>query len=151
LLTEQEIFDCLGENLLKASDRARLIARYPASGRNFMELRTSLKLAEGACRQAGHWRGDARWVKVAVFLEQAHQLARGWLHRPSVSTKKLFVYLADALLRMARDLDELETKATGQHGTILTPYEASNPLTRIAHMVAPGTMPSGLLSRGRAA
>lgn len=141
----------MGENLLKAADRALQISKQPASGRLFHEMRTALKLAEGAMRQAAHWRSDTRWAKPAVFVAQAHQMARGWLHRPSVASKKLFVMLAQALLQMARDLDRLETMATGQKGIILTPYEAVNPLTRIAHLAAPGTMPSGLLSKGRAA
>lgn len=151
LLTEQEIFDCLGENLLRAADRAKQLATSPRSGPLFVELRNCLKLAEGACRQAAHWRADARWAKPAVYLQQAHQMARGWLHRPSVQSKLMFVHLAKALVQMAKDLDRLELMATGKLGTILTPYEAANPLSRIASMVAPGTMPSGLISKGRAA
>lgn len=151
MLTETEIFDCLRDNLRKGEDRCILLATHPLSGRNFTELRECLKLAEGAARQAAHWRGDVRWAKVAVFIEQSHQMARGWLHRPSSSAKKLFHYLGAALHQMAYDLDRLQTMATGTNGIIVNAEHAANPLTRIAHMRAPGTMPSGLMSQGRAA
>ncbi len=154
LLTETEIFDCLRDNLKKGEDRCKLLATRPLSGLAFKELRECLHLAEGACRQAAHWRGDVRWAKIAVFLEQAHQMARGWLHRPSTSAKKLFHYLGAALHQMAYDLDRLETLAVGINGVILNAEHAANPLTRIAHMAprAPGTtLPAGLLSHGRAA
>ena len=150
MLTETEIFDCLRENLRKAEDRCKLLATLPKSGRNFSELRDCLTLAQGAARQAGHWRGDVRWVKVAVFIAQAHQMARGWLHRPTSSAKKLFHHLGAALHQMAYDLDRLQTMATGTNGLIVNAEHAANPLTRIQHM-APRNMPAGLLSKGRAA
>ncbi len=154
MLTETEIFDCLRDNLRKAEDRCKLLATHPQSGRAFTELRECLKLAEGACRQAAHWRGDERWAKIAVFVEQAHQMARGWLHRPTSSAKKLFHYLGAATHQMAYDLDRLQQMATGINGVVVNVEHAANPLTRIAHMAPrmPGSaMPSGLFSKGRAA
>lgn len=132
MLTEVEILDCLGSNLMLAADRCKQIAQYPKSARPFTEMRASLKLAEGAARQAAHWRGDIRWLRPALYLEQAHQLARTWLHRPSVESKRLFKGLAAALIQMAKDLLRLETMATGTKGLILTPYAVTNPLSKIA-------------------
>ncbi|MEI6281973.1 MAG: hypothetical protein WCP82_04550 [Alphaproteobacteria bacterium] len=132
MLTEVEILDCLGTSLMLAADRCKQIAQQPRSARNFTEMRASLKLAEGAARQAAHWRGDIRWLRPAIYLEQAHQLARTWLHRPSVESKKLFTGLSSALLQMAKDLLRLENMATGSSGLILTPYSGSNPLSKIA-------------------
>ena len=118
-LTETEIFDCLKSNLRSAAADCDLIARQPVSGPIFDRMRKSLKLVEGACRQAAYWREDARWLPLGIKMEEAHQRARTWLHRPSVSSKKLFTKLGDVLRQLLRDIERLEFMATGRVGAIL--------------------------------
>jgi hypothetical protein len=118
-LTEREIFDCLRTNLRSAAADCDLIARQPISGPIFDRMRKSLKLVEGACRQAAYWREDARWLPLGVKMEEVHQRARTWLHRPTVSSKKLFALLGDVLRKLLRDVDNLEFMATGRTGLIL--------------------------------
>src|SRR4051812_6877983 len=101
--TEPEIFSQLRNQLQEPPEACDHVAAGPESGIHFMRLRRALKLAEGCCRQAGHWREDARWFNPGVKLEQVHQKAREWLHRPSVQSKKLFVMLAATLRQMALD------------------------------------------------
>lgn len=119
VLTEVEIFACMRENLKGAADDCDMIARFPQSGIAFDRMRGRLKLVEGACRQAAHWRQDARWLQPGLKMEQAHQIARTWLHRPSVQSKKLFKGLAAALRKMLADLERLETAPTHRVGMIL--------------------------------
>ena len=87
-------------------------------------MRKRLKLCEGACRQAAFWREDSRWLKVGLKMEQAHQIARTWLHRPTVKSKKLFTSLAAALRKVERDVERLERGRTGIMGMILPTPEA---------------------------
>lgn len=129
MLTEREIFDQLRNQLQVAGEACDHIAQRPESGVHFSRLRRALKLAEGCCRQAAYWRSDARWLGPGIKLEQAHQKARRWLHKPSVESKKLFVLLGAAVRKMALDLAILETAATGRTGTILPkplPYTREN-------------------------
>lgn len=126
-LTEQEIFDCLKSNLRSAASDCDLIARQPVSGLYFDRMRKSLKLVEGACRQAAYWRQDARWLPLGIKMEEAHQRARIWLHRPTVQSKKLFTKLGDVLRQLLRDVEGLEFLATGRVGAIL-PKPAAHPL-----------------------
>lgn len=143
MLHEAEILDVLMQNLRSAKSDCEIIARQPRSGLAFIRLRRSLKLAEGACRQAAQWREDARWLKPGLYLEQAHQIARGWLHRPTVQSKKLFTGLAAALGQMLFDLKRLEKMRSGQVGSILLPNSVPNPMARLVHAPA---LPMGLLA-----
>lgn len=124
-LTELEIFACLKENLRGAADDCDIIAKQPASGFYFDRMRKRLKLCEGACRQAAFWREDSRWLTVGLKMEKAHQIARTWLHRPTVKSKKLFTGLAGALRKVERDIHRLETQRTGISGMILPATEAA--------------------------
>ncbi len=118
-LTETEIKDCLKSNLKLAADQCDLIAAHPQSGPQFDRMRKALRLVEGACRQMAYWRQDARWLIPGRKMEDAHQIARKWLHRPTISSKKLFIGLAAALRKMLADIDRLETARTGRAGMIL--------------------------------
>jgi hypothetical protein len=141
MLTEVEIFDCMKSNLSRAAVYADHISRYPASGHSFIKMRAALKRVEGACRQAAYWRQDARWLRPGLMCEKAHQIARTWLHRPSVQSKKLFTGLAAALRKMAVDIERLQTARTGQLGMIL-PKEQKPPTTSAS---VPVKRPSGLI------
>lgn len=118
-LSESEIWECLKENLKGAADDCAIIARQPSSGPEFIRLRERLALCEGACRQMSVWRQDTRWLPIGMKFEQAHQKAREWLHRPTVSSKKLFTLLETALRKMQRDTEILHKRATGKVGMIL--------------------------------
>lgn len=119
MLTEREIFDCMRQNLRQAAAECDFIARQPTSGAPFTRLRECLKLAEGCCRQAGHWRQDGRWFQPGIQLEHIHQVARSWLHRPTVESKKLFTMLAEVLRKWDADLHRLQTRPTLRSGEIL--------------------------------
>lgn len=155
VLTEREIFDQLRNQLKVAAEACDHIAGRPESGIHFMRLRSALKLAEGCCRQAAYWRSDTRWLQPGIKLEQAHQRARAWLHRPTIEAKKLFVMLAAAVRRMALDLAILETAATGRTGTILPKpkrYDRENRAIQIPAAYHLPRMSAGgiIISDGRA-
>jgi hypothetical protein len=138
-LTEREIFACLRENLRGAADDCDQIAKQPLSGVHFDRMRRRLKLCEGACRQAAFWREDSRWLPIGIKMEEAHQRARTWLHRPTVKSKKLFTKLGDNLRQLARAVDRMETARTGRMGMILPEVQAP-PLRqgRPVQVITPG-------------
>lgn len=155
-LSEREILDRMKSELKSAACEADLIASHPKSGLAFGRLRASLKNAEGCCRQLAVFREDSRWLIPGVTLEKAHQIARAWLHRPSVKSKKLFTGLAAALRQMYVDLEKLETARVGRTGAILPsavdPKRRGSAPMPFHGLKTPGGiyLPSGLSSRGLA-
>ena len=130
-LTEIEIFDCLKTNLRLAAQSCEKLAVSPRKGPTYVKLREELRLVEGACRQAAFWRGgDARWLKIGMFMAEAHKRAGGWLRgekQPDGTTMKiaaahqhpLFLKLAENLRAAYVKAEEFRTKKTNKIGPIL--------------------------------
>ena len=130
-LTEIEIFDCLKTNLRLAAQSCDKLAVSPRKGPTYVKLREELRLAEGACRQAAFWRGgDARWLKIGLFMAEAHKRAGGWLRgekqaegpRTKLSSAEmhpLFVKLAENLRAAYVKAEEFRTRRTNRIGPIL--------------------------------
>ena len=78
-LTEVEIFDCLKSNFRLAAQCCDDLARLPKKGPTYRRLRDHLKLIEGSCKQAAAWRQDARWLRIAFMMGEAHKRAGAWL------------------------------------------------------------------------
>ena len=117
MLTEVEIRGCWRQNMLEAASCCSLLQTLPAQGATFVRLRENLKLAEGACRQMGHWREDSRWLYLAPQLENLHQMARVMI--VSHYARQLFTKLEITLRKIVQAADDLENKATGKVGMIL--------------------------------
>lgn len=130
-LTEQEIFDCIADNAKLAAEHCDRLARDPAPrrGDTYHQLRTELKLIEGACRQASVWRQDTRWLPIGLMMEEAHKRAGDWLRgakQDGVLIKlaerhhfQCFTKLAENLRGLAVQMEALRTRATGRSGMIL--------------------------------
>lgn len=135
-LTEAEIFDCLTSNLRSAADNCEKLAKLPRKGPTYQKLRDELELIEGACRQAGFFRDDARWFTIGMMMGEAHKRSGGWLRgvkMPDGTTMKiaaghmhpLFMKLADNLRAALVKAEEFRTKATGRIGPILPEVQAA--------------------------
>lgn len=129
-LTEPEIFDCLSTNFKLAAQLADDLARLPAKGPTYHRFRQTLKLIEGAARQASAWREDARFLSIAFHCSHVHKVAGDWLRgvkMPDGSRRKippgelhpLFAKLAEVLRAGHRKAEETRTRATGRIGMIL--------------------------------
>jgi len=129
-LTETEIFDCLTTNFRLAAEHCEDLARLPRKGPTYRLLREELQLIEGACRQAAHWREDSRWLRIGIYMGEAHRLAGEWLRgikQPNGARIKiaegqrhpLFMKLAENLRAGWKRAEEFRTRATGKIGTIL--------------------------------
>lgn len=116
-LTEGEIFACLAENFKLAAEHCEDLARLPAKGLIYAKLREELKLIEGAARQAGQFRDDARWFQIGLMMGEAHKRAGTWLrgHYPAV----LFTKLADNLRKGEALAESYRTSRTHRVGMIL--------------------------------
>jgi hypothetical protein len=116
-LTEREIFGCMAENFSKAAECCVKLAEEPKMGPTYRQLRTSLKLIEGCCRQAAYWREDGRWLPMGLVMEEAHKRAGYWLryHHP----RPLFLKLAENLRGAHKAAEMLKNMKTGTTGLIL--------------------------------
>lgn len=161
-LTEREIFDCLEENFRLAAEYAEQMATNPRRGPIYVKFRESLKLAEGACRQAAAWREDSRWLKTGMNLAEAHQKAGGWLRGIKVKNgpyitlaeghkHPLFVKLAEVLRAGAEAAKLLRMRATGKLGMILPEVRKAEPRTQGRPMqvllppMGPRVSPGGII------
>ena len=129
-LTELEIFDCLSANFKLAAEHCDDLAKLPRKGPTYRKLREELKLLEGASRQAAHWRGDARWLQIGLYMEEVHKRAGAWLrgyklpngqrvtHREG-TLHPLFTKLAENMREGRRAAERLRTARTGRIGLIL--------------------------------
>ena len=129
-LLEHEIVDCLTDNFKSAADSCDYLARSPKKGPRYAQLRRELKLIEGAARQMAHWREDARWLRVGLYMEEVHKRCGDWLRgvkQPDGSRRPiapgqlhpLFVKCAEELRACLKMAETLRTKATGRVGAIL--------------------------------
>ena len=134
-LTEAEIFSCLAENFKSAAQHCADLAKLPRKGPTYRKLREELKLLEGSCRQAAYWRGDARWLRIGMYMEEVHQRAGSWLrgykrpdgikvtHREG-TLHPLFMKLAENLKAGFEAAEKLRTERTGIKGPIVPKPEA---------------------------
>jgi hypothetical protein len=157
-LQEREIFDCLADNFRKAINLCELLATQPKKGKNYMALRDSLRLLEGAARQAAYFRNnDARWLQVGLYMNEAHKRAGDWLrgvkqpgggYRPLTEGQKhpMFMMLADCLRKAEQRAIEFRDKKTGRMGAIL-PVVARGPHrdTRPVHISRPSLSKGGII------
>ncbi len=128
MLTEAEVLDCLKSNLRLAAQSCDKLAKSPRKGPTY---RDQLRLVEGACRQIAYCRGgDARWLRVGMFMAECHKRAGEWVRgtkQPNGTRIKvapghlhpLFTKLADNLRAAYIKAEELRSKPTNRIGPIL--------------------------------
>jgi len=115
-LSEREIFDCLKTNLSLAVDRCRRLGN-GERGHLYVEFTQAMKLVEGACRQGGHWREDARWFPFGLKIAEAQKKCGNWLREKSPGWK--FKALAEILAYGLQEAEVLQHNRTGRVGMIL--------------------------------
>ncbi len=111
-LTETEIFDRLRTSLREVIQGCVNLAEWPMQGPTYIQLRKDLAFCEGASRQAGHWRRDARW-EVAAFQQRIGDAIR--CHAP----RKVFLGMADFFRKALYEADKLKAAKTNRRGPIL--------------------------------
>ncbi len=135
-LTEPEIFSCLIENFRLAAEDCDRLAR-GERGPVYKRLKTELALVEGALRQAGYWREDARWLYIVKIPAMAHKSAGTWLRERHAAWK--FAKLADVLRAGLKAVQDMKDKRTGRIGMILPkPQEGPHRDTRPVQVKTPG-------------
>lgn len=138
-LTEREILDQLKSSLKESADYAYQLS-IGKRGPIYPKFMASMKLAEGACRQAGHWREDARWFPFGLQLYEAQQRCGRWLREHQPGSK--FAKLAEVLRAALKRANELETKRTGKAGAVLpmlkAPDRDNKPVSMSGLILPPG-------------
>lgn len=136
-LTETEIFARMSESFRIAAECCDALVILPAAGPSYIKLREHLKLIEGCCRQAAHWREDSRWLPIGLKMEEAHQRAGDWLRKHYA--RKMFLTLAVILRAGGKSAIELRDKAPPNLGTILPEMQADpTERHRPVQVIAPG-------------
>lgn len=124
MLTETEIFDCLETNLRLAAEDCDILAMrkgfdgtLAGTGFAYTRLCERLKLVEGACRQAGHWREHAAWFPVGLKMAEAASRVQSFVrHREPAEAFRL---LAQGLRIGLTACRQLRHRKTGRVGMIL--------------------------------
>lgn len=132
-LTEREILDQLKSSLKECADYAYQLS-IGKRGPIYPKFVEAMKLAEGACRQAGHWREDARWFPFGLQIHEAQQRCGRWLREKAPAAK--FAKLAEILRAALKQANDLETKRTGKVGAVLpiikpAPFRDTKPVSVI--------------------
>lgn len=133
-LTETEIFDCMATNLREGAECCDKLAVSPKQGPLFDAMRKHLKLIEGCCRQAAHWREDTRWLPLGIDFERAHQLARRWIVEHY--SRKMFTLLAGKMRELEKIAIDLRDRKPPKLGLIM-PGMLADPTQRNAQIVVP--------------
>lgn len=139
MLSEREILDQLKSSLKESADYAYQLS-IGKRGKIYPKFMKAMGLAEGACRQIGHWREDARWFPFGLQIHDAQQRCGRWLreHQPAAKFAKLAEILREAL----KQAHALETKRTSKVGMILPKAKAadreSRPVSMSGLVLPPG-------------
>jgi hypothetical protein len=148
-LTEVEIFDCLSSNFKLAAELAEDLAKLPLKGIAYDKFRKTLRLIEGACKQASTWREDTRWLKFGLMMAECHKRAGNWLRGAKLEdgtkvkmaegqTCEFFLKMADGLRGLAMIAERTKNERTGKVGMILpVPLPAPHRDTRPVGFRAP--------------
>ena len=120
-LTEQEILDCLKENLRLGAENADKLSR-GERGPVYQEFRENLRLVDGCCRQMTGGREDTRWSPFGVKIRELQQRVGRWLVEKEPGWK--FKGAGEILRYALAQALELETKKTGKVGAILPKIQA---------------------------
>lgn len=138
-LTENEIWDRLRTSLRSAIDLCGKLATVPAQGPNYRKIIEELDLIEGACRQLGAFRFDARWNLLGYEADRFHKRLGDCIRHKSART--IFLAQAEMLKAYLASAERLRTARTGRRGPI-TPRPKEGPLRQRPVTV---TLPSGLI------
>lgn len=128
-LTEIEVIDRMKTSLREAVQSCKELSIRSRTGPHYSNLRENLGLIEGALRQLAAFRGDTRWLPIALQIEQCHKSAGGWLrgywdHGVKIvlapgQNNKMFMLLGNNLIAIYDAVDKLSTAKTGIAGPIL--------------------------------
>lgn len=124
-LTEAEIFDRLCSAIREAIEASNILATASRRGPPYERLRSSLALAEGACRQMAMWRLDSRWLTVGAVMHEVHSRAGGFLRgftRDGVFIRWAPGHINEAFIKLsaqlAFSLETIERFASTRTGVI---------------------------------
>lgn len=156
-LTEVEIFDCLSSNFKLAAELAEDLAKLPLKGVAYDKFRKTLRLIEGACKQASTWREDTRWLRFGLMMAECHKRSGNWLRGVRLEdgskvkmadsqTCPFFMGMADALRGLHALAERTKHERTGKIGMILpAPLPAPHRDTRPVGFRAPRVTSGGII------
>ena len=122
MLSEHEIITQHQSSLRQARELCVQLQRNAVEtsprGLRYIELTETCKRLEGSARQAAHWRGDARWLRLGIFYSQVQKRVR----KSFVDQRWMdFGQFALIFEKGLRTLDDLATRKTERKGTLILP------------------------------
>lgn len=124
MLGETEIFDRLRDTLRSAITHCGELATLPAQGPTYLAMIVELELIEGASRQMGFNRGDARWTAFG-FEMHAFRKRIGDAIRAS-HARKIFLHMQGMMEGALVEALKLKDAKTGRRG-VITPKQRPGP------------------------
>lgn len=129
--TEHDIFTLMTERFTEAASICDVMAKSarPAAERRYLRLIEVCKEIEGCCRQAGHWRENHEWWKLAEDIHGLQIKMGQWIrakHRGEAQ-KRLFALAATTMQRLRAAALRKRDMAHGRLGMIL-PEVGEGPL-----------------------
>jgi hypothetical protein len=117
MLLEHEIWDKLCDTLKSAIAHCGQLATFPAQGPTYLAIIVELELIEGASRQMGFNRGDARW---SLFGYEIHHFRRriGDALRAH-NNREIFLFFKGMMEGALADAVKMKDARTGRRGLIL--------------------------------
>lgn len=116
MLQEHEIISRMRDAFWSAGEKCEAVSRLGALGAGWMEISLELDALEGCARQMGHFRGDARWFRLAPLYVKAKETGRTlYLLNRWSDFRQFGMIFAQGLAQMQR----LVERPTGKSGPIL--------------------------------
>lgn len=143
-LTENEIWDKLRTSLRSAIQHCGELATLPSQGSTYLNLIVELGEIEGASRQLGFSREDARWNafgwEMAAFRQRIGDAIR--VHH----SRMVFLHMQKMMQGALEEADKMKTAKTGRRGPILprakpAPHRDTRPVyVRPSGLIVPSTV-----------
>jgi hypothetical protein len=122
MLSEHEIITQHQSSLRQARELCLTLQRNEIEtrprGLNYVELRAACERLEGSARQAAHWRGDTRWLRLGIYYSQVQKrIRKSFVQQRWMDFGKFALIFEKGL----RTLDDLATRKTERPGTLILP------------------------------
>ena len=116
-LSETEVWDKLHDTLRSAIQHCGDLANLPAMGPTYRLMITELAEIDGAARQFGTLRGDARWNAFGYEMESFHQRIGDAIR--AVHARKIFLHMQAMMQGALDEAIKMKDAKTGRRGPIL--------------------------------
>ncbi len=143
MLLEHEIWAKLRDTLKSAITHCGMLATFPAQGPTYLKMIVELEEIEGASRQLGFNRGDARWSQFGFEMHAFRKRIGDAIRAHHART--IFLHMQGMMKGALADAEKMKDAKTGRLGAILPkpkpgPHRDTRPVyVRPSGLIVPAT------------